>query len=310
MALQREIETAKNLFTKKLYHSRESKEEMLRILKKVINNIENGLTEDDVSFEKFLINIKEADRVLNNSALCTKALGSGGKLEAGESLVTRLNEQTSFMRKEIENFDQLKISSLRDIKNDEKIIKKHLKEICYNILAYHPETFKVPKRAHKFSILTSNQASALYEIEKPIKRPSSRPLPEETEPSFHRTSKSMSKAYDTKSKLNTTMPTVREYSEGDTLRRSMTISSQTKHKNTKRDKEILQLSQKIRINTLNFCGKQGEGTLLQNKIQKISKLMDYTNLKMCDGVLHLAQDRTNRIKQLKRCRKGSRSVAK
>lgn len=67
--LQRELETAKTVFAKKLIQSRESRAEMMHILKRVVEEIENGLTEDDSAFEKFLINIKETDRVVNNSIL-------------------------------------------------------------------------------------------------------------------------------------------------------------------------------------------------------------------------------------------------
>jgi len=42
---------------------------MLKLLKKVINDIETGLTEDDVEFENFLIHIKDADRILWTQAL-------------------------------------------------------------------------------------------------------------------------------------------------------------------------------------------------------------------------------------------------
>ncbi|CAI2372572.1 unnamed protein product [Moneuplotes crassus] len=298
MALQRELDTAKNIFTKKLLDSRESRQEMLRMLKKAIHDLENGLTEDDASFENFLITIKEADRVLNNSVLCTQALGSQGQLEAAESLISRLQEQADSMRKEIENFEQIKVCRVRDIKLNDKIIKKQIKEICYNILAYHPDTFKAPKMTHEFSILTSNQASSLVGASKGPKRSFSKPC-RESESNLHRMSKSMSKPFDTKSKFKTTMPTVREYSEGDTLRRSMTVSSQRKLKSTKRDHEILKLAQKIRINTLNFCGKQAEGIAFTDKIKKISKMMDY-----------LAVDRAEKCRKQKRRKRASRSVAK
>lgn len=50
--------------------SRESRAEMLALLKLVIEEIETGLTEDDSGFEQFLITIKETDRVVNNALLC------------------------------------------------------------------------------------------------------------------------------------------------------------------------------------------------------------------------------------------------
>jgi hypothetical protein len=53
----------------KLLRSRESRAELLYLLKAVVEEIESGLTEDDVAFEKFLISIKETDRVVNNSVL-------------------------------------------------------------------------------------------------------------------------------------------------------------------------------------------------------------------------------------------------
>jgi len=39
------------------------------MLKSVVEDIESGLTEDDVAFEKLLIAIKETDRVVNNTVL-------------------------------------------------------------------------------------------------------------------------------------------------------------------------------------------------------------------------------------------------
>ena len=60
---------AKTLFAKKLIQSRETRVEMLNLLKKVVEEIENGLTEDDSAFEQFLLCIKETDRVVNNNIL-------------------------------------------------------------------------------------------------------------------------------------------------------------------------------------------------------------------------------------------------
>lgn len=63
------LELAKTLFAKRLIQSREARVEMMNLLKLVIEEIENGLPEDDSRFEKLLISIKETDRVLNNAVL-------------------------------------------------------------------------------------------------------------------------------------------------------------------------------------------------------------------------------------------------
>lgn len=81
-------------------------------------------------------------------------------------MIFRLNEQADMVKKEIEEFDQLRIWKMRDIKSNEKEIKKMIKDMWYNVLSYHPDTFKAPKRKHEFSILTSNQPSSLLEDSK------------------------------------------------------------------------------------------------------------------------------------------------
>ena len=70
------------------------------------------------------------------------------------------------------------------------------------------------------------------------------------------------------------MPTVREYSEdGNWLKRCKTSSSQRKIKKDKRELEIMELAEKIKINNLNFKGKQAEGMPLTDKIKHLSKMI-------------------------------------
>jgi hypothetical protein len=131
--LQRELETAKTVFAKKLLQSRESRAEMMHILKKVVEEIENGLTEDDSAFEKFLINIKETDRVVNNSMLCAQIFNNDEILlyKDKDSLIDgtkRLREQYEYISKQIQNFEDVKVCQLRDIKYHERKIRKYIKE--------------------------------------------------------------------------------------------------------------------------------------------------------------------------------------
>ena len=93
------------------------------------------------------------------------------------------------------------------------------------------------------------------------------------------------------------MPTVREYSEGEGLQRCKTASSHSRFNRTKRDQEILQLAEKIRINTINFKGKQVEGMGFTDKIKKLSKMMDF-----------MAQDRAEKVRRKRK--RISRSVAR
>lgn len=115
------LELAKTLFAKKLIQSRETRVEMLGLLKLVIEEIETGLTEDDSRFEKLLISIKETDRVLNNAVLCTKIIGQEEVLlykdkASVEGGIQRLREQTDFINSSIREFEELKIAGLHDIR--------------------------------------------------------------------------------------------------------------------------------------------------------------------------------------------------
>lgn len=144
------LELAKTLFAKRLIQSREARVEMMHLLKLVIEEIENGLPEDDSRFEKLLISIKETDRVLNNAVLCTRVIGQDEVLmykdkDSVEGGIQRLKEQTEFINSSIKDFEQLRVARLVDIHKNEAQIKKYISQMCLNVLSYHPETFKKPK---------------------------------------------------------------------------------------------------------------------------------------------------------------------
>jgi len=97
-----------------------------------------------------------------------------------------------------------------------------------NILAFHPETYKAPKKLQEFSLLTSNQAPSLVHSE--VESNQMRHVPsredhldeQNTEDEyrdtgysnpnkkFYRSSKSSSKIRNYEKPFRTTMPTVRE----------------------------------------------------------------------------------------------------
>lgn len=144
------LELAKTLFAKRLIQSREARVEMMNLLKLVIEEIENGLPEDDSRFEKLLISIKETDRVLNNAVLWTKIVGKEEVLmykdkDSIEGGIQRLKEQTDFINSSIKEFEELKVVRIIDIHKNESKIKKYISQMCLNVLSYHPETFKKPK---------------------------------------------------------------------------------------------------------------------------------------------------------------------
>ena len=74
------------------------------------------------------------------------------------------------------------------------------------------------------------------------------------------------------------MPTVREYTEEEVLKRCKTTTSQRRFKKGRRDHEIMKLAEKIKINTSNFQGKQAEGIGFTDKIKNLSKMIDYLAL--------------------------------
>lgn len=98
----------------KLLQSRECRAELLLLLKTVIEEIETGLTEDDVAFEKFLIGIKETDRVVNNAVLCNQILGGDDILlfqdkDSVTAGISRLKEQIDFITDNIRDFENLQV---------------------------------------------------------------------------------------------------------------------------------------------------------------------------------------------------------
>lgn len=118
----------------KLIQSRESRVEMLTLLKLVVEEIENGLTEDDSAFEKFLISIKETDRVINNSFLCSQLLSNDQVLsvkdmDTVDSGIRRLKEQTEFLNDGIMEFEELKVASIRDIRKQERELKRYIRQL-------------------------------------------------------------------------------------------------------------------------------------------------------------------------------------
>ena len=115
------LELAKTLFAKRLIQSRESRVEMMNLIKLVIEEIENGLPEDDSRFERLLISIKETDRVLNNAVLCTRVIEKEEALmykdkDSVEGGIRRLKEQTDFINSSIKEFEGLKVARIIDIR--------------------------------------------------------------------------------------------------------------------------------------------------------------------------------------------------
>lgn len=94
-----------------------------------------------------------------------------------EDSCRRLKEQTEFINEGIDQFEALKVTSLRDIKKREKDIKVHIRQVCMNVLSYHPETFKKPKKMKDYSLLTANQASSLISKDSPATTKAHRPSP-------------------------------------------------------------------------------------------------------------------------------------
>ena len=120
LELHQELELAKTVFAKKLIRSRESRVELLDMLKSVVEDIESGLTEDDVAFEKLLIAIKETDRVVNNTVLWNNILNSTDVAlfkdkSSLDSSIRHLREQHDFMNKNIREFENIKVCSIADI---------------------------------------------------------------------------------------------------------------------------------------------------------------------------------------------------
>ena len=115
------LELAKTLFAKRFIQSRESRVELMNLIKLVIEELENGLPEDDSRFERLLISIKETDRVLNNALLCTRVMGKEEVLlykdkDSVEGGMQRLKEQTEFINASIKDFEQLKVPGIIDIR--------------------------------------------------------------------------------------------------------------------------------------------------------------------------------------------------
>jgi len=201
-------------------------------------------------------------------------LGTNNQRDSIESVILKLSDQADFMKKKIEEFEFIPIWRLRDIKLNERNIKKYIKETWYNILAYHPDTYKPPKVKHEFSILTSNQASSLLEHKNEYRSTGSSTNPFKFSDKQHKMSKSMSKPFDKNQKFRSTMPTVREYAHEDNLKRWKTSNSHRKFSKGQRDLQILELAERIKTNNLNFKGKQTENMPLPDKIRHLSKMID------------------------------------